>query len=107
MVDAGKPKFLRAYSWLGLVRKWTSMRSDDAQGIDLQRLLLTATCLKGVLVQTKTTGPGKKTLEVPFYVLRTATLANVPWLEVGWEIWNSADFKFKREFFVMHPTRDF
>ena len=51
------------------------MRVSDLQGIDVSRLSLFASGLKGVLIQTKTTGPDKRVAEVPFFIRRDANLS--------------------------------
>ena len=60
------PRHLRAILWVYLVMHWAVLRADDTQGIDPSRISLTEICLRGVLVRTKTTGPGKRVTEVPF-----------------------------------------
>ena len=92
-------EYLRAIAWLRLVRVWSGLRSADTQGIATNRLHWSPERgLRGVLIETKTTGPGKKTLEVPFFVHAQATLAHTNWLQVGWLIWKSFDFS--RDYFV-------
>jgi hypothetical protein len=76
------PRLTRAMIWLYLVMHWAVLRSEDCQGIDASRLSLTAVCFKGTLTKTKTTGPGRHSLEVPLFISRDCVLAGTDWLEV-------------------------
>jgi hypothetical protein len=105
-VKSGRPKYRRALAWLKLVRIWATMRSDDTQGIDVRRLTLSGMGLSGVLTQTKTTGAGKKVLEVMFYVIRQASFTGLDWLQEGFDIWTSQPFQFNRDFFLPLPKPD-
>jgi hypothetical protein len=100
------PRHTRAMIWLYLVMHWAVLRSDDCQGIDASRLSLTAVCLKGTLTKTKTTGPGRHTLEVPFFISRDCVLSGTDWLEVGFQIWVSPDYQIKRDFFILAGNKD-
>ena len=95
------PLHLRAMCWIKLLKLWMALRFYDTLGIDPNRILLTDRCLKIILVQTKTTGPGKKTWEVPAYVSRTASLSGLDWIRIGLEIWESDLYRFPRDFYVM------
>jgi hypothetical protein len=99
-------EYLRAITWLQLVMHWACLRADDVQGIDPARLSLTDACFRGVLTRTKTTGPGKKTLEVPFYVSRLCNLSGRDWMLAGFKIWTSDQYSKPRDFLVMAPSAD-
>ncbi len=101
------PRHGRALGWVYLLMHWAVLRTDDCVGIDPYRLTLSAECLRGVLVRTKTTGPGKRTGEVPFFVSRKVALSGCDWLESGHTIWNSAEFQFARDYFMPCGNRDF
>ena len=90
------PRHTRAMFWLCLVMHWAVLRADDGQGFDASRSSLTAVCLMGTLTKTKTTGPGRHTLEVPFFVSRDCVLSGTDWLEGGFQIWVSTDYQIKR-----------
>ncbi len=94
------PLYLRAMAWLRLVRIWSGLRSKDSQGIAVDRLTLSGRGLRGILVETKTTGPGRRTMEVPCFVHEEATLANVSWLQVGFKMWRSAEFNYEQDYFI-------
>ena len=100
LVCSPGPRYRRAMAWLRLVKIWAGLRGGDCQGIDPDRLVLGGSQLKGVLTVTKTTGPGKKVLEVGFYVHRHASYSGQDWLAIGLSIWQSEDFAFSRDFFV-------
>ena len=90
------PRLSRAIIWLYLLMHWAVLRSDDCQGIDASRLSLTAVCLNGTLTKRKTTGPGRRTLEVPFFVSGDGVWSGTDGLEVGFQIWVSTDYQIKR-----------
>ncbi|CAE8593862.1 unnamed protein product [Polarella glacialis] len=100
-------RHLRAIAWLFLVMHWAALRADDVLHIGPARLALTATGLCGVLTQTKTTGPGRKTREVPFFIGRRCGLAGVDWIKEGFDFWCSEDYSFARGFFLMKSTADY
>jgi hypothetical protein len=100
LVTGKGPRYRRALAWLRLVKVWAGLRGGDVQGIDPVRLVLGRLQLKGILVVTKTTGPGKRVLEVPFFVHRQASLSGFDWLQEGLTIWQSPEFSFSRDYFV-------
>lgn len=100
-----KPKYKRAIAWLKLVKVFATLRADDTQGIDVMRLILTPLALRGILRVTKTTGPGKRTGEVPFYVTRQAGFSGRDWLLEGFNLWQ--EMISNRDYFVGAPNRDF
>ena len=105
-VVSGAPEYLRLAAWLKLVMAWASLRSADVQGIDNKFLFLGPNYLRGYLVETRTTGPGKKTLEVAFFVSVRTFLTRVPWLETGYQILQSAPYQFERDYFFPEGDRD-
>ena len=86
VVNEGVPLRCRALAWLLLIMRWGSVRAEDTCGINGARLSWSETGLKGILVRTKTTGPGRRGLEIAFFVSKEASLAGVPWLKVGFLI---------------------
>ena len=106
VVCEGVPLHWRALAWLLLILHWGSMRADDACGIDGARLSWSEVCLKGGLVKTKTTGPGRRVLEIAFFVSSEASLAGVPWLKVGYLIWTSAPYAAQRDNFPLCGNDD-
>jgi hypothetical protein len=105
VVDLNIPIYLRAMAWVVLLMNWSCLRVDDLQGIDHRRFYMGPNGLRGVLIRTKTTGPGKKTTEVMFFIHTHADLTGQQWLEKGYHIWNSGQLKFEREYFI--PKFDF
>jgi len=99
------PDFQRAMAWLLLVMHWGCMRLDDVVGIDVTRLSLTDVALKGILVRTKTSGPGRPVTELPFFVSRKATLAGVDWVRMGYLIWKSDAWSYRRDHFPLCPNK--
>ncbi|CAE8623280.1 unnamed protein product [Polarella glacialis] len=107
MVVGAAPDFLRAWAWVMLLKIWMCLRTDDLQGLDHTRMVLSTSQLRCVLTRTKTTGPGKRTLEVATFVSRKATLSGADWVSVGYELWNRDPFNFQRGYFVAKSTKDY
>ena len=57
-----------------------------------------------VLGKTKTTGPDKMQKEVAVHIYRTTSLTGEDWLRSGFEIWESDEFRFRRDYMVMEPS---
>ena len=106
MADPQRPTYERALVWTLLVAVWARVRLADFEGVDMNRFKLTGTELIGVLVRTKTTGPGKRVHEVKFHVRRGTSLAGVGWLTIGWEIWEQYRVDFPRNFLSMKSNTD-
>ena len=58
-----------------LLMCWMVLRADDVQWIDPTRMHMSGTCVRMILRRTKTTGPGRRAVEVPAYVARDASLS--------------------------------
>lgn len=104
--DLGRPIYARALYWVILVAVWACMRLSDFDGVDIGRMKLLGTGLSGTLVRTKTTGPGKRVLEVQFFVKRDISLSGCDWLATGWELWADYNQKMPRDFFLMKSNQD-
>ena len=59
------------------------------RGVPNRTLELSEACLKGVIHRSKTSGPGKRVVLLPFYISRQAWIMEKDWLEVGWKLWSS------------------
>eukprot|EP00435_Cladocopium_sp_Y103_P046057 s2413_g13.t1 len=106
VADDSLPCFKRALAWVILVMTWGSMRCDDMQAALPHRLTLSNFGLRMVLGRSKTSGPDKVQKEVSVHVYRTASLTGEDWLGIGYKIWDSDPFNFRRDFFVMEPSAD-
>lgn len=106
VVDESEMLYKRAMAWVILVMVWGSLRCDDVQAILPSRTTLSNFGLRMVLGKSKTTGPDKQQKEVMVHVLRTISLTGEDWLGCGYNIWESEPFKFKRDYQVMMPNRD-
>ena len=104
VADVSFAVYDRAMAWLLLVMHWAAFRSDDVMGIDPMRLQINQVCLRGVVTQSKTTGAGRTTQEVPFFVARNASLAGVDWTALGYTLW--MQWAWPRDFFPLHPNGD-
>lgn len=104
--DEAEPVFIRALSWVVLVMVWAALRCDDVQAVLPHRSQFSGLGLRLVLGKTKTTGPDKPQKEVMAFAHRTISLTGVDWLIIGFEIWESEDFSFRRDYLVMEPKKD-
>ncbi len=102
------PRYERMYAWWLAVKTYASLRFDDHRGMVPSRLALTARGLTGVLVRSKTSGPGRTKEFLPLCVSRGAYVAAPQWLEVGFELWCGPDQPCAdRDYFLQVPTSDF
>ena len=105
-VVSTRPKYKRFLGFCLLLKLWMTLRFDDLQGLSRSRLQNTSSCLKGVLTRTKTTGPGKRILEVPCYLHSQASFSGAKWLIEGFAILQEPAFNFERDYFVPVPSED-
>ena len=87
--NESRPNYHRVYAWFRLIKLWSGLRFDDARGVPNRTLELSEACLKGVIHRSKTSGPGKRVVLLPFYISRQAWIMEKDWLEVGWKLWSS------------------
>eukprot|EP00435_Cladocopium_sp_Y103_P006564 s4728_g2.t1 len=104
--DETESLFKRALSWVVLVMVWAALRCDDVQSVLPHRSILTNFGLKLLLGKTKTTGPDKPQKEIVAHVFRTVSLTGTDWLGIGYRIWDTEQFSFRRDYLVMEPKRD-
>ena len=105
MRDEARPHYHRAFAWYRLFRHWSSLRWDDTQGLVPSTLERRARGVFGLLLRTKTSGPGKKTLILPVFVSQEAYVGK-PWLDVGLLLLTQGEFAFERDYFLPLPHRD-
>ena len=98
--------YTRLVGWVMLLMCWMVLRADDVQWIDPSRMHMNGTCVRMILRRTKTTGPGRRAVEVPAYVARDASLAGEDWLGQGWQLFHSEAFRSDRDFFLPGPNKD-
>ena len=109
VVDDDALPFSRAYAWFRLVKVWAGLRFDDTRGTPNRSMELRDSHLVGIIHKSKTSGPGKRILLLPFYVSREAWVSRYNWLEVGWKIWNHMGMEagmLTRDFMLTWPTRN-
>lgn len=106
VADEQSPIFKRALAWVVLCMVWGAMRCDDVQAILPYRSVLSNYGLRLVLGRSKTTGPDKAQKEVGVHIFRTTSLSGEDWLKIGYDIWESDQFKFRRDYMVMEPSAD-
>ena len=105
VVSSSNPKCARFLAWTCLIAVWACVRVSDLQGVDVSRLQLFSSGLKGFLVRTKTTGHDKKVLEVPFFIRRDANLSGHDWLSKGYDLLQSLG-QLERCYLVWQATDD-
>ena len=107
VVDDDRTPFSRAYAWYRLVKIWAGLRFDDTKGTPNRSMELKETHLLGVIHKSKTSGPGKRVLLLPFYVSKESWVSRHNWLSVGWKIWNHMGMEagmLTRDFMSTWPT---
>ena len=80
--------FVRAYSWIRLVKLWSGMRFNDIQGVAVRTVEVSRTGLYAEIHRSKTSGPGRRMLVLPVYISLEAWLVEKDWLVTGWEVWH-------------------
>ena len=101
--------YSRAYAWFRLIKFGTGMRFDDTKGTPNRTMELCEWGLKGVIHRSKTSGPGKRIVLLPFYLGKEAWICHENWLAVGWRFWNSMGMEagmLMRDFMFPWPNRD-
>ena len=98
--------YTRLIGWVMLLMCWMVLRADDVQWIDPARMHMSGTCLRMILRRTKTTGPGRRAVEVPADVARDASLSGEDWLGEGWNLYHSEAFQGDRDYFLPGPNKD-
>ena len=86
--------------WVVLLCTWGCLRLSDLEGLDPSRIALGSRGLRGVLVRTKTTGPGKQVKETPVFVSRRISVSGHDWMRCGFNIWQEFG-NTSRDYFVM------
>ena len=99
------PEYMRAMSWIILLCTWACLRLSDLEGLCPKRMMLGSRGLRGVLIRTKTTGPGKLVKETQIFVSRRISLSGHDWLQAGYELWDSYGHK-DRDYFVMSTDQN-
>eukprot|EP00913_Durusdinium_trenchii_P028161 g26404.t1 len=87
--DENMPNYPRIYAWFRLVKLWTGMRFDDTKGTPNRTVEMLDYGLKGVIHRSKTSGPGKRVILLPFYISKEAWIVEKEWLLVGWRLWTA------------------
>ena len=107
VMDDDRLPFPRAYAWFRLVKLWAGLRFDDTKGTPNRSIELRENHLVGIIHKSKTSGPGKRILLLPFYVSKEAWVSHPKWLEVGRKIWNHMSMEaglLTRDFMLPWPT---
>ena len=104
--DDREPLYFRAFAWTRLLKVWTSSRADDLQGILPDKMEFGSRGLHGVFDRAKTSGAGRRTRRLPFFVSRHAFLVEPRWLEVGFRLWQGPGFNFSRDYLLPLPDQD-
>eukprot|EP00435_Cladocopium_sp_Y103_P045520 s2527_g13.t1 len=99
-------EYARVIAWVTLLMCWMSLRADDVQWVDPTRMRMDSVCVRFTLLQTKTTGPGRRAVEVPAFVARDVGLSGQDWIGTGWDLYHSAGFLWERNYFLPAPNRD-
>ena len=93
-------EYYRAMCWVVLLCTWGCLRLSDLEGLDPGRLYLGSRGLRGTLIRTKTTGPGKQVRETPIFISRKISLSGHDWLRCGYDLWQGFGHM-ARDYFIM------
>ena len=100
LVDTTAEFRWRIMSWIRLLKTWGCFRFDDVRGIDASRLRLSEFGPSRVLSRTKTTGPGRKVVEIPFFIDHCCDLTQSSWIDMGFKLWQETAGPFNRDYFL-------
>ena len=105
--NTSRPRFHRAYAWYRLLRPWSSLMFDDAQGLPPHTLEQRARGVYGLLRRTKTSGQSKARQSLPAFVSRHAWVGR-PWLIEVLLLWleEGGGLEFVRNYFFVLPIPD-
>lgn len=107
VADEAAGTVARVLAFIFLVMVWAALRTDDVLWIDRSRLLLSEIGLRGVLIRSKTSGAGRRVRELPFFVVRTASLTGHDWLAIGMSIYDEVAEYFPGVECLCVPRKDF
>ena len=63
--------------------------------------------MRGIVTQTKVTGPEKKIGELPFWLSRNVGFTGVDWITIGFDLWKTDKFYKGGDYFIPMPNADF
>ena len=86
-------------SWCRLVRHWVSLRFDDTLAVKPSSLEVRGKGLSGVPERTKTSGPGRKLLVLPFVISFGAWIKEKERLRFGFKLLQD-DLLFSRDYLL-------
>ena len=84
--DEDAPLGLRVVAWARVVKVYGTLRSDDLQRLRPGAMEHRTAGLVARLVQTKTSGVGKRVASLPLWIPCTAWILNPTWLETGYAL---------------------
>ena len=87
IMDPRAPVGRRLCAWSKLIKLWASLRFSDAAQLRSQHVRLYDGKMEGTLLQTKTTGAGKRVRELPLFISEKAYVGEERWLEEGYNLW--------------------
>ena len=105
VVDTSAEKYPRIYAWSRLIRVWAALRCSDLLHMPPGRATFISGNLTMCILQTKTTGPGKKVEILWAYVHADAWLMKGNWLSTGWNLFLEMGH-LERECWIPKPTKD-
>ena len=106
VMEEKAPRFVRGFAWYKLVKVWGAMRFHDTTGVDFGSMSLDGFALVANLTRTKTSGPGKRIMQLKLIIGGKVFLEEPRWLETGWKIWEELSDEAgcrERDFFLTLP----
>ncbi len=96
---------MRILAWAKLIKVWGSLRFDDLQKINPERLSFRGGRLTTTLRITKTSGPGKRVQELPVCISEHAYIWDGSWLKSGFDLLKEAA-DFERDYLIPRFSED-
>ncbi len=88
ILDPESEPYKMAWAWWEALKFWIAARFSDHFGIPPSLITRSSRGPAGRIVETKTTGPGKKVPELAFYLSTAAWLVDQDWQEKGLQFWS-------------------
>ena len=105
VLDEASVLGMRILAWAKLIKIWGSLRFDDLQKINPERLSFRGGRLTTTLRITKTSGPGKRVQELPVCISEHAYIWDGSWLKAGFDLLKEAA-DFERDYLIPRFNED-
>ena len=101
--DVAMPSYLRFAAGALLLRTWSTLRFDDCLGMDPSEVRDYPEFWSLMLDRTKTTGPGRRRVQVKAYVSKRAFFIVPGWMTTFLDLLKTPPFDYQRDYLVPLP----